>query len=314
MEEFIMGSRSLYKENFLRYFIWGLFVAYLIILFRITLFKQASLYNLFSAIGASERIISVVPFKSTFDMINTGVSISRIVENVMGNIGIFIPFGLLFPVIAKKAKNTLIYGVIFSFSIEFVQFTFGLGSSDVDDLIFNAVGVAIGYAICNVIKKKSGTNTSAAISIAVLISTFGSIAISILFVTNTELFMLFPKKTVVENKEIVQEFIDTTPYISGKFVEFDGRTLIIEKNIKSAKEQRTLVEIEVISDSKVYICYNAISYFFSTISKEHTSYKQLSYSDFISVANKMFSKEDNVLVWSSDSKTVDNLVIIEWVE
>lgn len=102
--------------------------------------------------------------------------------------------------------------------------------------MFNTLGVAIGYAICNVIKKKSSTNTSVAISIAVLTSLFGSIAISMLFVNNTELFMLSPKKIVIENKAIVQEFIETTPYISGKFVEFDGRRIIIAKNIKSTKE------------------------------------------------------------------------------
>lgn len=198
--------------------------------------------------------------------------------------------------------------------IEIVQFIFGLGSTDIDDLFFNVLGVVIGYLLYRVIKKKSNTNISAVISIIVLISVFGSIAIGVLFVNNTELFIIFPKKITVENKEIVQDFIDTAPYLSGKFIEFDGDTLTIEKNIKNSKEEKILVEMTIIPTSKVYVCYNTIDYFFSTISKEHISYEQLFYSDFIEASDEMFSKENNVLVWSMDEKNVNNIVIIEWVE
>ena len=66
------------------------------------LFKQVTLNNLFSAIGASERTISVIPFRSIYDMAVSNTSIGRIIENVVGNIVLFIPFGILFPIISNK--------------------------------------------------------------------------------------------------------------------------------------------------------------------------------------------------------------------
>lgn len=74
------------------------------------------------------------------------------------------------------------------------------------------------------------------------------------------------------------------------------------------------MEFEITSDSRLYICYDKIYYFFSTISGEHQRYEQITYSDFISQKSEVFSKGHNVIIWSSDGKKVDNLVVIEWVE
>ena len=111
---------------------------YVIVLLRITFFKQVTLNNLFSAIGASERTINIIPFKSIYDMAVSNTSIGRIIENVLGNIVLFIPFGIRFPIISnKKHKEVLCAAIIFSLSIEIMKFLFVLGSTDVDDLIFN---------------------------------------------------------------------------------------------------------------------------------------------------------------------------------
>ena len=48
---------------------------YVIVLLRITFFKQVTLNNLFSAIGASERTINIIPFKSIYDMAVSNTSI-----------------------------------------------------------------------------------------------------------------------------------------------------------------------------------------------------------------------------------------------
>lgn len=86
-----MDNKISKKERTLSCYIYAFFILYIVFLLRITLFKQAPMYNLFAAIGASERTISIIPFKSIFDMISTDVSLMRILENVFGNIIIFIP-------------------------------------------------------------------------------------------------------------------------------------------------------------------------------------------------------------------------------
>ena len=290
-------------------------MAYLVVLIRIVLFKQVALYNLFAAIGSMERTISIIPFKSLLDMINNNISVTRILENILGNIAIFIPFGLLLPIVQKdKSKKIILYGLITSALIEIIQYVFALGSSDIDDLTLNTLGTIIGYLLYKIIHKKARADTLTAISIIVLVTVFGGFALGILFINHTELFMLSSKEIVVENKNLVQDFIDTQPTVSGKFVKVNGNVLTLEKSIHSSTDTRTIMDLEITPNSNIYICYNKIDYFFSTISGEQISYEKIEYSDFLSQNNNSFTKENNVRIWSSDGKTIDNLVITEWIE
>ena len=290
-------------------------MAYLVVLIRIVLFKQVALYNLFAAIGSMERTISIIPFKSLLDMINNNISVTRILENILGNIAIFIPFGLLLPIVQKdKSKKIILYGLITSALIEIIQYVFALGSSDIDDLMLNTLGTVIGYLLYKIIHKKARADTLTAISIIVLVTVLGGFALGILFINHTELFMLSSKEIVVENKNLVQYFIDTQPTVSGKFVKVNGNVLTLEKSIHSSTDTRTIMDLEITPNSNIYICYNKIDYFFSTISGEQISYEKIEYSDFLSQNSNSFTKENNVRIWSSDGKTIDNLVITEWIE
>ena len=290
-------------------------MAYLVVLIRIVLFKQVALYNLFAAIGSMERTISIIPFKSRLDMINNNISVTRILENILGNIAIFIPFGLLLPIVQKDMSKKIIpYGLITSALIEIIQYVFALGSSDIDDLTLNTLGTIIGYLLYKIIHKKARADTLTAISIIVLVTVLGGFALGILFINHTELFMLSSKEIVVENKNLVQDFIDTQPTVSGKFVKVNRNVLTLEKNIHSSTDTRTIMDLEITPNSNIYICYNKINYFFSTISGEQISYEKIEYSDFLSQNSNSFTKENNVRIWSSDGKTIDNLVITEWIE
>lgn len=300
------------KEKLLRFCTIGLFLTYLVVLIRIVLFKQVALYNLFAAIGSMERTISVIPFTSILDMINDNVSVTRILENILGNIAIFIPFGLLLPIVQKdKSKRIIFYGLITSVLIEIIQYAFALGSSDIDDLMFNTLGVIIGYVFYKIIHQKSCTDTFSIITIIVSVTILGSVALGVLFVNHTELFMLSRKKTVVENEYLVQDFIDTLPTVSGKFVEASGNILIVEKNVHNSADTRTLVNFEITQNSNIYICYDKIDYFFSTISGEQISYEQIKCSDLETQKSNLFTKKNNVQIWSSDGRTIDNLVIMK---
>lgn len=90
--------------------------------------------------------------------------------------------------------------------------------------------------------------------------------------------------------------------------------LPIEKSVSIASEERTLLEFEITPDTCIYSCYDKIYYFFSSISGEHKRYEQVSYDNFISQKSKTLSKDNNIIIWSSDKKQIDHLVIIEWVE
>ena len=59
---------------------------------------------------------------------------------------LFTPFGLTLPFCLKRhpVRTTILAAAGFSMMIELVQFVFGLGLCETDDVIFNTLGAAFG--------------------------------------------------------------------------------------------------------------------------------------------------------------------------
>ena len=78
---------------------------------------------------------------------------------ILGNIGLFFPFGLLFPLVFRRwhsAKAVAVAAITVSVSIELLQFAGRfLGSprwTDVYDVLFNVIGALFGYLVLNMIE------------------------------------------------------------------------------------------------------------------------------------------------------------------
>ena len=103
--------------------------------------------------------INLIPFKDLYgyiiNILEADKEMKHIAElNVLGNILMFIPLGLLLPMVYEKAKKTymvILISSIFSLCIEITQL-FLNRCFDVDDLILNIVGSAIGYIIFKTIR------------------------------------------------------------------------------------------------------------------------------------------------------------------
>lgn len=72
-----------------------------------------------------------------------------VTANLLGNILIFLPFGMLVPFLTKRFKK--FWGVTLltfelSLLVELVQLVTKVGSCDVDDLLLNTVGGMLGFA------------------------------------------------------------------------------------------------------------------------------------------------------------------------
>ena len=70
--------------------------------------------------------------------------------NVIGNVLMFIPSGIILPILYKKLDGfgkTVAAGAGISLCIELLQLPFSVRSSDIDDLILNTLGAAIGYGL-----------------------------------------------------------------------------------------------------------------------------------------------------------------------
>lgn len=124
-------------------------------MFLIGLYSQA-ITGSFSIKNININKINVVPFKifiDTYKEVFVNGNINYFLISFLGNIGMFIPIGLLIPVIWKlKDKIIILIGFLISLSIEISQLFLNRGT-DIDDLIFNTLGTIIGLVIYKIISK-----------------------------------------------------------------------------------------------------------------------------------------------------------------
>ncbi|URJ46018.1 VanZ family protein [Paenibacillus polymyxa] len=82
--------------------------------------------------------------------------------NLLGNIGVFIPFGILVPIIwvsMRRIGSLLLTIVIALVILEVSQMLLGAGTMDVDDIILNVLGVLCGRVAYVFVRKKLGITT-----------------------------------------------------------------------------------------------------------------------------------------------------------
>ena len=83
-------------------------------------------------------------------------SVKDILWNVAGNTAMFIPSGVILPVVYGKLNTfwkVIAAGALLSLCIELLQLPFASRASDVDDLILNTLGVAAGYGIYAIFRR-----------------------------------------------------------------------------------------------------------------------------------------------------------------
>ena len=96
--------------------------------------------------------INVVPFVNLMDYPER----KDVVINVVGNTTMFIPLGIIWPMVYKKLNThakVILAGVGVSLTIEFLQLFVYERFTDIDDLILNSAGFAAGYGIYLLAKK-----------------------------------------------------------------------------------------------------------------------------------------------------------------
>lgn len=99
--------------------------------------------------------INLVPFETLklyWGLLSSGSSyyFRQAVINLVGNVVMFIPFGVFVPQIwpsCRKFLLFLLWAVLVIISIEVLQYITGLGSCDIDDFILNFPGMLLGYII-----------------------------------------------------------------------------------------------------------------------------------------------------------------------
>lgn len=77
------------------------------------------------------------------------------IKNILGNIFLFIPLGIMLPILRKKFQNfsrTILFAFCLSLSVEILQLFSGyIGNSgrifDIDDILLNIIGAGLGLIL-----------------------------------------------------------------------------------------------------------------------------------------------------------------------
>ena len=95
--------------------------------------------------------INLIPFVNLLDY----EIFREMLINVIGNTTMFIPLGVIWPIVFKKLDThakVIAAGVGFSLCIEILQLPFFDRVTDIDDLILNSLGFLIGYGLYLLVK------------------------------------------------------------------------------------------------------------------------------------------------------------------
>ena len=128
--------------------LWIVFIVYLAALLRITVFRSGfDLANAFH--GGNINFIPILDLAETFLEDKYAF-----VYLFFGNIIWFVPFGFLMRKLTRMTAGKIIFfGFLLSLFIEVSQFIFDTGVSEIDDLLLNTLGAAIGTVIFGIIPK-----------------------------------------------------------------------------------------------------------------------------------------------------------------
>ena len=130
-----------------RIFAWLAFAVYLIMLCYYLFFAELT-----GRTGSEEYHYNLVLFKEIkrFIRYREILGTKAVLLNLAGNVVSFIPFGLFLPLLAHRCRRfgyVIMLSFDFSLMVELIQLISKVGSFDVDDLLLNTIGGALGY-IC----------------------------------------------------------------------------------------------------------------------------------------------------------------------
>lgn len=141
------------KSTGIRAFAIVLFFLYFVVLFYFLFFSEEM------GRTYSERAYhyNLIPFHEIMRFIQYRkvLGMPAVLLNLAGNVAAFVPFGFFFPVFVVRCRrfwDTLLYSFELSLLVELIQLITKVGSFDVDDIILNTLGGAVGYVVYKVVR------------------------------------------------------------------------------------------------------------------------------------------------------------------
>lgn len=133
---------------------WVLFIAYLALLVYFMFFAES-----FGRDAAQrDYAYNLEPFKEIkrFYHYREQLGMKAFLLNVVGNVAAFMPCGFFLPIVSRRSRrkwyNTILLCFTLSLCVEVTQLVGKVGSFDVDDLMLNTLGGALGYVTYRIVQ------------------------------------------------------------------------------------------------------------------------------------------------------------------
>lgn len=140
---------------------WGiiLFIVYVLLLIYLLFFSEE--YGRIADVEREYRY-NLIPFVEIrrFWIYRSQLGAFAVFTNIFGNVVGFIPYGFILPIIHRSLRSgflIILSGFALSLCVETIQLITKVGCFDVDDMILNTLGAAIGYlgfVICDFLRRK----------------------------------------------------------------------------------------------------------------------------------------------------------------
>ena len=136
------------KNHIFDFILYGVLCLYIFIMVMMLFFQFASPVGGFHGIRTYTRGINVIPLHDILLFLSGPVSLGLMINNLLGNIVVFIPCGAYCALFNKNKGIPVNLLIVFSISLsaEILQYLFACGISDIDDVLLNSLGGLIGIA------------------------------------------------------------------------------------------------------------------------------------------------------------------------
>jgi len=148
-----------------RTILWTLFIVYAVVMLYLLFGQRIGRSSYLTYTELLRANLNLIPFKtitSFITVVRQGLQggnttfLRFAVINLLGNVLVFVPLGLFLLCLWPKLRSFprfLITVAVIIFFIELTQLFTLLGSCDIDDLILNILGAAMGYWLYRIIER-----------------------------------------------------------------------------------------------------------------------------------------------------------------
>lgn len=139
-----------------------LFVVYLFVLIKLIILKYPVDFTVTTSFFSFNS--NFIPGKTIFRYLSGEPSWRIAVDNLLGNVLLFVPLGIFLPSLWRTItwKGVLTVALGFSAALEISQL-FVIGTPDIDDVILNSLGAVLGYGafvyLVSMVERSNGTHS-----------------------------------------------------------------------------------------------------------------------------------------------------------